>query len=177
MGTSTASILVLSLFIVLAMLLPTASRAQESNELDLARELGAVLAWRLGPGVVENRCRKFDSDGSTARALALKTWQDKNATLISAVDTRVAEVVAVVYPKLQIEDAVRQVSSQVEEILLDALLADKKADEIKTLCAAEADARRPRWTSNGMPHVQESLAALYDWLVQNRAAPRKQAGS
>ncbi len=177
MGTGTAPILVMTLFIAHAMLLPMASRAEESSQHELARELGAVMAWRLGPGALEAKCRGFDPDGNAARAQALKSWQDKNAALISAVDTRVAEIVAVVYPEMQLEDATRLVSSQVEQILHDAVLADKKPDDIKALCAAEADATRPRWTSNGMPHVQESLAALYDWLVMNRDAPRKQAGS
>lgn len=177
MGTGTDSILVLSLFIAPAMLLPTASRAQETSEFNLARELGAVLAWRLGPAVVENKCRDFDPIGNAARAQALSTWQGKNAALISAVDARVSEVVAVVYPRMSPEDATRRVGGEVEQILLDALLANKSPDEIQALCAAEADATRPRWSSNGMPHVQESLAALYDWWVQNRDAPPRQGGS
>ena len=31
------------------------------------------------------------------------------------------------------------------------------------LCKAEADPARPRWNNTGMPQIQQSLAALYDW--------------
>lgn len=157
--------------------LSTAPRAQESGGQHLARELGSVLAWRLGAATVEEKCRAFDPDGTAVRAQALKNWQHKNAALISTVDSRVAEVVAVVYPDMKIDDAVKQVSEQVKGILVDALLADKKPEEIQALCAAEANVTRPRWTSNGMPHVQESLAALYDWLIQNRGGTPEQPGS
>lgn len=182
MGTGTCnSMLMLRLstaaLLVFCMTLPMAPRAQESGGQQLARELGSALAWRLGAATVEEKCRAFDPDGNGVRAQALKNWQQKNAALIAAVDSRVAEVVAVVYPDKKIDDAVVDVREQVKGILVDALLADKKPEEIKTLCAAEADPARPRWTSNGMPHVQESLAALYDWLVQNRGTPPEQPGS
>lgn len=164
--------------LALALVLPTASRAQALTQQELAREVGAVLAWRLSPVIVEKKCRDFDPDGNAVRAQALKSWQDKNAALISSVDSRVAEVVAMVYPDEKPEAAVAKVHEQIEGILLDGLLADKPAEEIKTLCAAEAHPTRPRWTSNGMPHVPGSLAALYDWLVQNRdTEPKAQAGS
>ena len=133
------------------------------------QELGAVLAWRLGPGAIEGWCRSADPDGASARKAALDAWQQKNAERIKAVDARVAEVVPML--KLPVEgDPVQAVRVQIEMMVLESF-ANKNAEETRALCKAEADPARPRWNDTGMPQLQLSLAALYDWQQAREKQP------
>jgi hypothetical protein len=150
------------------LLAPAVSFAQgpdSAGEKEAARDLGAVLAWRLGPEAVEERCRSVDPEGNESRKKALQAWLDKNARLIRAVDERVAEVAPLVVPPSKKADAVGAVRGQVKAILLEAIFAGTP-EEAAGFCKGEANPASPRWTSNGMPHVQNSLAALYDWKIQ-----------
>ena len=126
---------------------------------------GAVLAWRLGPETVEERCRGLDPEGNESRRSALQGWLDKNARLIKAVDERITEVAPMVVPPSKKADAVGAVRGQVKAILIEAIFSGTP-EEAVAFCKGEANPASPRWTSNGMPHVQNSLAALYDWKVQ-----------
>jgi hypothetical protein len=151
------------------LLAPAFSRADDADKQEVGRELGSALAWRLGPEAVEEACRAIDPAGAEARAKALKAWLEKNATLIKEVDTRVAEVVPLAYPTPADVDVVQAVRGQVKKIVLEPLLSGRPPEEAVAICKAEADADNPRWKSNGMPHVQEALAALYDWKIQRTA--------
>ena len=57
------------------------------------------------------------------------------------------------------------VRAQVYAMLLQEFSAGRSPEESRAICQLESDPARPRWTSNGMPQVQNSLAALYDWQV------------
>jgi hypothetical protein len=70
------------------------------------------------------------------------------------------------YPAAKADDAVKEVLAQVKGLLIDEIFANTSAEQARTLCKAESDPAGARWTSNGMPQVQQSLAALYDWLRQ-----------
>jgi hypothetical protein len=138
-------------------------------EQEVAREIGAVLAWRLGPETVEEKCRSLDADGAETRKAALKGWLDKNAALIESVDARVAEVVPLLYSPPPNVDAVQAIRKQVREILLESIFEQKTPDESAVICKAEADPASQRWNNPGMPHVQQALATLLDWqTVQSR---------
>jgi hypothetical protein len=150
-------------------LAPALSRADDTEKQEVGRELGSALAWRLGPEAVEEACRTIDPAGAEARAKSLKGWLEKNATLIKEVDARVAEVVPLAYPSPANVDAVKAVRAQVTKIILEPLLSLRPPEEAVAICKAEADPDNPRWKSNGMPHVQEALAALYDWKIQRTA--------
>ncbi|HEU4779871.1 MAG TPA: glycoside hydrolase family 5 protein [Steroidobacteraceae bacterium] len=152
-----------------ALLAPMQPRAKEASRKEVARELGAVLAWRLGPESVEESCKARDPDGAEVRAKALKGWLDKNARLIEAVDARVAEVVPLAFAAPNNVDAIQAVHAQVKEIVLESMFAQKSTDESKAICKAEADPANPRWNNSGMPHIQQSLAALYDWKMMQGA--------
>jgi hypothetical protein len=156
--------------VVLAAVCATASLSAVADDAqqELARDLGAVLAWRLGPLAVEQKCRELDPAGNEIRAQALKSWSDKNAQLISAVDARVLEVVPFIQSEAKPDEAARLVGQQVSDILLEAIFDGKTAEESKVICQTEANPLSARWNSNGRPHVQESLAALYDWVTQQK---------
>jgi hypothetical protein len=72
------------------------------------------------------------------------------------------------YPTVKPDDAVKQVLGQVKGLLIDEIFANTSTDEARILCKAESDPAGTRWTSNGMPHVQQSLATLYDWLTRQQ---------
>jgi hypothetical protein len=131
----------------------------------VAREIGAILGWRLGPEALEERCRSADPDGAEARAKLLQAWREKNARLIEAVDTRIAEIVPLMTPPAAGVDAVQAVHAQVKELILEPMFSGRSAEESTTICKAESNPTNTRWTSNGLPHVQQSLAELYDWQV------------
>jgi hypothetical protein len=159
----------LTMYLLAACLLaPALSFAQDADsarEKEAARDMGAVRAWRLGPEAVEEQCRSADPEGNESRKKALQAWLDKNARLISAVDERVAEVAPLVVPPSKKADAVGAVRGQVKAILLEAIFAGTP-DQAAAFCKDEANPASPRWTNNGMPHVQNSLAALYDWKIR-----------
>ena len=140
-----------------------ALRAADADSQAAIRELGAVLAWRLGPEAIEGWCRKADPDGAEARKAALNAWREKNDVRIKVVDARVAEVVPLLKLPLAEGDPVQAVHMQIEMMLLESTFANKSPEETKEFCKAEADPARPRWNDTGMPHIQQSLAALYDW--------------
>ena len=103
------------------------------------------------------------SGWSRARKAALDAWHQKNDERIKAVDARVAEVVPLLKLPLADGDPLQAVHMQIEMMLLESTFASKSPEETKALCKAEADPARPRWNDTGMPHIQQSLAALYDW--------------
>ena len=61
-------------------------------------------------------------------------------------------------------DPLQALHMQVEMMLLESTFASKSPEESRAFCKAEADPARPRWNDTGMPHIQQSLAALYDWV-------------
>ena len=153
--------------IAASLLAPALLHAQEvaSDGKEVARDLGAVLAWRIGPEAVEEQCRSVDPDGNEARKKALKIWLDKNSALIAQVDTRVAEVAPLIVPPSKKDVAVEAVRGQVKKLLLNAIFSGA-AEESMAFCKGEANPASPRWNNNGMPQVPNSLAALYDWQTQ-----------
>jgi hypothetical protein len=152
--------------LISCLLIPALSHAEDADKQEVAQELGAVLAWRLGPEAVEEKCRSADPAGAETRKTALKGWLDKNAALIKTVDDRVAEVVPLVYSAPPNVDAVQSVRRQVKEIVLESIFSGKTPEESTAICKAEADPASPRWNSPGMPQVPEALAALYDWKIK-----------
>jgi hypothetical protein len=154
------------IFLLACLSLPL--HAQDVGKAELARELGAMLAWRLSPGVVEEKCRDADPGNDAVRAQALETWQEKNAKTIAAVDARVVEVMAKLHPAVKPEDAVKELHAQVRGLLVDEIFAKAGPDEARTICKAESDPAGSRWNDHGMPEVQQSLATLYDWLVRQK---------
>jgi hypothetical protein len=163
----------LAIIFLLGLLTCLPSVAAESSRQEVARDLGAVLAWRMGPETIEERCRSADPEGVDVRKKALDTWLGKNAPLISAVDARVDEVAPLMFPARPGVDVLKAVRAQVKAILLESF-AGRSAEEVTAICKLESDPARPRWTSNGLPKVQESLAALYDWKVQHEGGPAGQ---
>jgi hypothetical protein len=153
-------------------ILATASaplRAQQGEEnAELARELGAMLAWRLSPGVVEEKCRHADPDNNAVRVQALKSWQDRNAKTIAAVDDRVHEVMVRLQPAEKVDAAVNQVVSQVRGLIIEEIFAKAGPEQTRAICKAESDPAGSRWNINGTLQVQQSLAALYDWLARQK---------
>lgn len=144
-------------------------RAPNSTKNAIARDIGAVLAWRLGPAMFEESCRSLDPEGVDERTKLLKAWIEKNATLIKAVDERVAEVVPLAYPAPGNIDRVPAVRVQVREILAESMFEGKTAEESKAICKAETDPASPRWANTGMRQIQQSLAELYDWKIAQGA--------
>ena len=131
-----------------------------------------MLTWRLGPEAIEGWCRKADPDGAEARKSALYAWHEKYAERIKAVDARVAEVVPLLkLPVKDGDDPVQAVHIQIHMMLLEPLFAKKIPRRTRTFCKAEADPARPRWHDTGMPHIQQSLAALYDWQQAQKKQP------
>ena len=143
--------------------LARAGDAEDAAEQEVAREIGAALAWRLGPETVDHACKNLDPDGAEPRKKALAAWLDKNAALIKAVDTRVAEVVPLLYSPPPDVDAVQAIRRKVQQIVLESIFEQKTPEESAAICKAEADPASPRWNNPGMPHVQQSLATLFDW--------------
>ncbi len=143
-------------------------RGADEEAAEVGREIGAVLGWRLGPEALEERCRGADPDGAKVRADALKAWQQKNAARIRQVDERVAEVVALLEQPGSTEDTLATVRAQVKAIFLDNVFGAKAPEQVAALCKAEADPKSATWNSNGMPAIQQSLAALYDWKTKQK---------
>ena len=168
-----ARVTLASLLATIALGASALSPAADGGKQQVARDIGAILAWRLGPEAVEERCRAEDPEGTEVRRKSLQAWLDKNSALIKAVDTRTAEVVPLAYPVPPNVDGAKLVSAQVKKILLEELTAGKTPEQLQAICKAEANPASPRWNSNGIPHVQQSLAALYDW--QTAQAPREAA--
>ena len=144
-------------------------RAADADQQTMMQDLGAVLAWRLGPEAIEERCQAVDPDGVAARKKALQDWLGKNADLVKQVDARVAEVVPLAYPPKNGVDNTSRVRARIKAILLEEIFSGKSAEEAATICKAEANPASPRWNSNGMPQVPASLAALYDWQTARSA--------
>jgi hypothetical protein len=122
------------------------------------RDVGAVLGWRLAPETLEERCRELDPPGTDARRKALKAWLATNDERIREVDSRVAEVVPLLFEPAN-PNALDDVRQQVKKMLIESVTPGA--------CQAARDPKSRTWTSNGMPHVAESLAALYDWKVSH----------
>jgi hypothetical protein len=138
----------------------------DASRQEVGRELGSVLAWRLMPEIVESSCREADPAGADARKQALQAWLDKNANLIKSVDERVAEVAPLAFRTKEGVDTVQLIRRQVGGMVKQSLFGEKSAEELATICKAEANPASPRWNNNGMPQVANALAALYDWKVQ-----------
>jgi len=138
-------------------------RAADSDQQNMMQDLGAVLAWRLGPEAVEELCQAADPAGVEIRKKALANWLEKNADLIKQVDARVAEVVPLAYPPKNGVDNTPRVRAKIKAIFLEEILSGKTPEQVTEVCKAEANVASPRWNSNGMPQVPASLAALYDW--------------
>ena len=149
--------------LVACLLMPVMLQAADPPRYNVARELGAVLGWRLGPEALEERCRTADPEGAEARRKLLEVWREKNARLIEAVDARVAEIVPLVSPPSPGADAVQVVRTQVKNLILEPIFSGRSPEEATAICKAESNPTNTRWTSNGLPHVQQSLAELYDW--------------
>ena len=124
-----------------------------------------MLGWRLSPEAVEERCRSVEPGGAAARKKLLQDWLTKNDALIKSVDSRVAEVVALLEPSAKPDELVASLQAQVSTLILEGTFAGKTDDESRAICKAEADPAAPRWKNSGMRNVQQSLAALYDWTV------------
>lgn len=143
--------------------------AEEATAQEAGKELGAILAWRLGPEAIEEHCRAADPDGAQVRKDALNAWLAKNEQLIKAVDSRVASIIPQIQPPSAGNDPVLTVREQVRKIFLESVFAGKSLEEITALCKAEANAAHPRWNHNGLPHVRQSLAALDDWEIRRNS--------
>ena len=155
------------LLVIAFALLPAALLAADESDQDVIQDLGAVLGWRLGPQVVEEQCRSVDPEGADARKKLLQTWLDKNDGQIKAVDARVAEIAPLLNPNANGADMVQAVRRQVAALLVESFFEGRMGAEIKDICKKETDPDNPRWSNTGMPAVQESLAAMYDWKVRH----------
>jgi len=144
--------------VALALLVAPAVRADEDQE-EAFRDIGAVLGWRLAPETLEESCRTADPDGAEIRRKSLQTWLAKNDALIKQVDSRVAEVLPLLLKGKEAADSVLAIREQVKLMLLESIS--------KSVCESERNPDSTSWTSNGVPHVPESLAALYDWQVRH----------
>lgn len=157
----------LVLGLVVAVLLPVASRAADDKDADVVQDLGAVLGWRLAPQIVEEQCRDVDPEGADARKKSLQSWLDKNAAQIKAVDDRVAEIAPLLNPNANGVEMVKAVRQQVGLIVQESIFQGKKGDDLKDICKKEADPDNPRWKDTVRTDVQESLAAMYDWKIRH----------
>lgn len=146
--------------VAFVLLVSPAARA-DADQQEAFRDIGAVLGWRLTPGTIEEYCRNVDPDGADARKQSLDTWRRKNDALIRQVDARVADVVPILFKDQPAADPERQIREQVKRMLIENLS--------ESVCKAERDPASTSWTSNGVPHVPESLAALYDWQIRHTA--------
>ncbi|MBC8025924.1 MAG: hypothetical protein H7Y89_08030 [Steroidobacteraceae bacterium] len=121
---------------------------------------------RMRPEIVEEKCREVDPAGVDARVKSVKKWLSANAALIATVDERVAESVPLAYPSPKPDESVAAVRAQVKALLLETISAEGDAEQLKAVCKDEPNPASQRWSSNGIPQVQNSLAALYDWKIQ-----------
>jgi hypothetical protein len=144
--------------------------AEDTGKNEVARDLGAVLAWRLGPEAVEAHCLSADPEGAEVRQKALKTWLDKNDALIELVDARIAEVVPLMYPSRSSIEAIAGIRAKVKAILLEDSFSGKTEEEAAAICRQERNPASPRWNNPGMPQVPASLAALYDGKIEHGGA-------
>jgi hypothetical protein len=158
--------LMLSMMFVTAQL-SAVSVAADDHDQSVIQDLGATLGWRLAPQLVEEQCRSVDPGGADARKKLLQTWVDKNDAQIKAVDAAVAEIAPLLNENANGADMVQAVRRQVASLLQDSIFEGKKGDEIKDICKKETDPANPRWTNSGMPDVQQSLAAMYDWKIRH----------
>lgn len=131
---------------------------------DAVRELGSAVGWRLGPLAVEEHCRAIDPEGDAQRHASVQTWAMKNERLIKAVDERVLEILPILQPRANVDDVLHAFSDQVKQVMLEATFEDKSVEQAKAICKADAHLTGPHYT-NGLPQVQEALAALYDWKI------------
>lgn len=152
-------------WLLLAALLTAPVAHADDDQQEAFRDLGAVLGWRLAPEAVEERCHAVDPAGSDVRKKALAGWLRKNDNLIRSVDSRVAEVVPLLIEGQETDTAIRAVREQVRKMLLEPVSLQS--------CRAVADPANTLWTSNGVPQVPESLAALYDWKVRHTRIEEK----
>ena len=145
------------------------SPAAEPGTREVLQEIGAALAWRLGPETIEEACRSIDPDNTDARKKALEAWRVKNGALIREVDSRVEEVVPVLNPKAPAADSVKALRSSVKALLLETHFGELGDEQKVQLCKSVSNPADERWNDNGMPHVQQALAVLYDWKMQQGA--------
>ena len=131
----------------------------------IAKDLGAVLGWRLGPQALVAHCRGLDADGAVARDKLLADWNSQNDELIKAVDGRVAEIAPLLDSKKSPDALIATLHDHVSKLVVESTFAAKPEEEARAICKAETDPSRPRWKNSGMRNVQQSLAALYDWKV------------
>ena len=148
------------------LLLAVNSPAAEPGTREVLQEIGAALAWRLGPETIEEACRSLDPDNGDARKKALDAWRVKNGALIREVDSRVEEVVPVLNPKAPAADSVKAVRTNVKALLLEKHFGELHADQKVQFCKEVSNPADKRWNDNGMPHVQQALAVLYDWKIR-----------
>ncbi len=151
------------------LLVPREASAAEATAQEAGKELGAILAWRLGPQAVEARCRAADPEGAQVRKQALDNWLAKNEPLIREVDSHVADIIPQIQRASAGNDPVLAVREQVRAIFLESVFAGKSPEETTALCKAEANPAHPRWNHNGLPHVRQSLAALDDWKIRRNS--------
>jgi len=124
--------------LVSALFAPALAQAEDASEMDVAQDIGSVLAWL-----------------------------EANAALIATVDSRVAEVAPLIQAPSPGVDVVQIVREQVKGIFLESAFAGKTPQEQLAVCQREANPDSPRWKNPGMPQVPMALAALYDWKVQH----------
>ena len=153
-------------FLACCAVAPLGTLAADPGHVEVGREIGAVLAWRLGPEIVEEKCREADPAGIEARGRALQSWQSKNAALIRTVDERVAEVALLAYPSPDPAKTVAAVRAKVRQLMLETISAQGDTAKLAASCKHDADPASARWSSNGVSQVHNSLAALYDWKTQ-----------
>jgi hypothetical protein len=158
---------VIRILVIAGVLLPAALLAADDGDQIVVQDLGAVLAWRLSPQIVEEQCRSADPEGADARKKLLQAWLDKNDGQIKAVDARVAEIAPLLNPNANGADMVQAVRRQVGSLLVESIFAGKQGDEIKDICKKESAPDNPRWSNSGMPVVQETLAEMYDWKIRH----------
>jgi hypothetical protein len=151
------------------------SSKTRSADVDVARDLGAVLGWRLGPGSVVTHCRALDPEGAAARDKLLSNWNAQNHDLIEAVDARIAEVLPLLDSKKSPESLNVSLRDHVSKLVVETTFSGKSGEEARAICQAEADPSRPRWRNTGMRGVQQSLAALYDWKIAH--GPKEAIGA
>ncbi len=154
---------------LLGMLTPLGVSADAADEQEALKNMGIALGWRLAPETIEQHCRGIDPAGVKIRAGAMHDWQAKNAKLIQAVDDRVKEVAPLFKSAPANVDVAAAVRAQIKGLILETNFADDDPEKTLAACKVEADPTRTTWTSNGRPFVDEALAALYDWKVQQNA--------
>jgi hypothetical protein len=155
--------------VVLCSLTPLCANAVDESEQEALKNMGVVLGWRLGPETIEEHCRTIDPAGVKIRAEALQAFKTNNARQILAVDDRLKEVAPLFKSAPPNVDVAAAVRAQIKQLVLETNFPDDAPEKILAACKVEADPTRATWTSNGRPFVDEALAALYDWKVQQTA--------